>query len=134
MHKIIEALEKEIKPYEKGEINMTSLKELNLLTDTLKNIYKIEMYKKADAYSYGDHSYRGESYDDGESYRRGRMYSRDSYADGESMRRGSYDSEKRGYSNADDSTERVRKSLEKLYREADHETMRNAIRRCIDEL
>lgn len=128
MHKIKEKLMKELKTYESGEINGTSLKEIHLLTDTIKNIDKIEM---AQRYSHGDSygdSYRDDSYFDGESYRRGMRYSRDSYADdGYSERR---------YSRAEkeDSTERVRKSLEKLYKEADHEPMRNAIRRCMEEL
>lgn len=135
MHKIREKLMKELKTYEQGNVDMSTLKEIHLLTDTIKNIDKIEMIEEAESYSYGDRSSRDSSYDGGESYRRGRRYSRDSYADGESMRRGSYDgySERRGQS-YDESTDRVRKSLEKLYKEADHETMRNAIRRCMDEL
>lgn len=127
MHKIKEKLMKELKTYESGEINGTSLKEIHLLTDTIKNIDKIEMAQRySHGYSYDD-SYRNDSYADGESYRRGMRYSRDSYGDEYSDR---------GYSRADkeDSTERVRRSLEKLYKEADHEPMRNAIRRCIEEL
>ena len=132
MHKIREKLMKELKTYESGEINSTSLKEIHLLTDTIKNIDKIEMAERYNhGYSYDD-SYRGDSYADGESYRRGRRYSRDSYAEDDAMRHEGF-SERRGYSRAE-SSEHVRKELEKLYREADHESTRQAIQRCMNEV
>ena len=107
LHRIKEMLCRELKEYaRKNELSATARVDIHMLTDTLKNIYKIEMFEELGE---GDASYEpGESYaersgrrdargrysrDDG-SYRGGGSCAGDSYARG-SYAGGSYDG---GYS------------------------------------
>ena len=84
MHKIKEMLMKELYEYEEkakkssgGKLSAGDLETLHKLTDTVKNIDKIEMLEEDGGYSEDGH-YMGEgriygtSYDDGSSYARGR--------------------------------------------------------------
>ena len=89
MHKIKDMLMKELMKYEeKGNISMNSLDVIHKMTDTIKNIDKIEMLEGDDSYSraggweargtYGRYNDGGNSYARrGQHYVRGH-YSRDS--------------------------------------------------------
>lgn len=111
MHKIKEMLMKELKEYEKkGNISMNSLDVIHKITDTIKNIDKIEMLEEGGGYSEamysreyserggrGGYSRDGEweakgTYDRGSSYRGGSSYDEgSSYANrGQHYVRGHY--------------------------------------------
>lgn len=111
MHKIKEMLMKELKEYEKkGNISMNSLDVIHKMTDTIKNIDKIEMLEEGGGYSEamysreyserggrGGYSRDGEweakgTYDIGSSYRGGSSYDEgSSYANrGQHYVRGHY--------------------------------------------
>lgn len=125
--KLCEELEKISK---KRDMSVGDLEMVHKLTDTIKNIDKIEMMEQESGYSeagswqadirggYSDNmSYRGQNRDS-----MGR-YSRD--GEGYSMRRG-YSRE--SYSMGDDIVEK----LEEKLRNAKSEHERDAIRRCLD--
>lgn len=127
LHEIKEMLCKELGEYaRKGELSAGSLDALHKLTDTIKNIDKIEMLEG------GGYSRNGsyDSYGEEDSYRRG--YSRD-----DSYRRGgSYDdgdSYRRGYSHDGGKEQMVRK-MEEMLRYVDNEDQRKAVERCIHQL
>lgn len=130
-HEIKQMLCKELKDYaHKGELSAGSLDVLHKLTDTIKNIDKIEMLEE------GGYSRRG-SYDGGGSY--------DSYGDEDSYRRGysrdrggSYDDDggdsyRRGYSRASGKEQMIRK-MEEMLHHVDDEDQRRAVERCIHQL
>ena len=132
-----------------GKMSMGDLESIHKLTDTVKNILKIDMLEEEAGYSEDGH-YMGEgriygtSYDDGMhreggySYARGRRYarrdsmgrySRDdgmSYArDGRGMRG--------GYSR-EEGKEYMMESLEELMESATKPAEKEALRRCMDAL
>ena len=132
-----------------GKMSMGDLETVHKLTDTVKNIMKIDVLKEEAGYSEDGH-YMGEgriygtSYDDGMhreggySYARGRRYarrdsmgrySRDggmSYArDGRGMRG--------GYSR-DDGKHYMMEQLEEMMEEAENPAEKEALRRCMDAL
>ena len=132
-----------------GKMSMGDLETVHKLTDTVKNIMKIDVLKEEAGYSEDGH-YMGEgriygtSYDDGMhreggySYARGRRYarrdsmgrySRDdgmSYArDGRGMRG--------GYSR-DDGKHYMMEQLEEMMEEAEKPAEKEALRRCMDAL
>lgn len=83
MHKIKEMLMAELYEYEEkakkmsgGKISMQELEKIHKLTDTVKNIDKIEALEEGgyseDGYYMGEGRIYGTSYDGGTSYRRGR--------------------------------------------------------------
>lgn len=83
MHKIKEMLMDELYEYEEkakkmsgGKISMQELEKIHTLTDTVKNIDKIEALEEGgyseDGYYMGEGRIYGTSYDGGTSYRRGR--------------------------------------------------------------
>lgn len=84
MHKLKEMLMEELYEYEEkakkatgGKISMQELEKIHKLTDTVKNIDKIEMLEEGGGYSeesrwMADGRMYGTSYDDGTSYARGR--------------------------------------------------------------
>lgn len=83
MHKIKEMLMAELYEYEEkakkmsgGKISMQELEKIHTLTDTVKNIDKIEALEEGgyseDGYYMGEGRIYGTSYDGGSSYRRGR--------------------------------------------------------------
>lgn len=122
------------------EISVGSLDTIQKLTDSIKNIYKIEMLKEADEYSEERGSSYRRMYDDEDSYaRRGRHYVRGHYSrDGEGVggdggssygRRGSYGR----YSRADGKDSMMEK-LEEIMEYADTDKQREAIRRCMSQL
>lgn len=101
------------------------LADLHMLTDTLKNFYKIEM---AEEYGADDYSHDG-------SYERGRRYSNEggsyggSYEGSPSGRRRHY---VRGHYSYDDGKGEFEGKLEELMRDAPTEKDREAIRRCMN--
>ena len=132
-----------------GKMSMGDLESIHKLTDTVKNIMKIDVLKEEAGYS-EDGTYMGEgriygtSYDDGMhreggySYARGRRYarrdsmgrySRDygmSYArDGRGMRG--------GYSR-DDAKSYMIEQIEEMMEEAEKPAEKEALRRCMDAL
>lgn len=132
-HQIKEMLCKELKEYaRKGELSAGSLDVIHKLTDTIKNLDKIEMledggYSRRGSYDGGGSYDSYDSYDDGgNSYRRG--YSRDggdSYDGG-----GSY---RRGYSR-DSGKEQMVKKMEEMLRYVNNEEERKAVEHCIHKL
>lgn len=141
MHKIKEFLMKELESIDKkGQLSMSDLDKVHKMTDTIKNIDKIEMLEDGgyseDGHYMGEGRIYGTSYDDGTSYARGRMrakrdsmgrYSRDGgYAeDGRGGRRGGY-----SYRDKDDMLEHLQEMME----EASSTKEREAIKRCIREM
>lgn len=130
-----------------GKMSMVDLDSIHKLTDTVKNILKIDMLEEESGYSEDGH-YMGEgriygtSYDDGMrrgvgySYARGRgryakrdsmgRYSRD---DGY-MRRGMRDG---GYSR-DDGKSYMMEQLEDMMEDAEKPAEKEALRRCMEAL
>lgn len=104
MHKIKEMLMKELYEYEEkakkmngGKLSAGDLETLHKLTDTVKNIDKIEMLENEEGYSeasdwMGEGRMYGMSYDDGSSYARGRGRGRNARRDsmGRYSREGGY--------------------------------------------
>ena len=130
MHDLKEKLCDELEEIaHKPEMGAGDLEIVHKLTDTIKNICKIDMLEKDGGYSRdGDWEARG-SYNRGSSYR-GRKrdsmgrYSRDGRRD---MR------EDRMYSR-DGSRDRMMDHLEDMMQEAGSEKEREAIRRCMSQL
>lgn len=99
---------------------------LHMLTDTLKNLYKIEMYEEA------EHGYSR----DGREYR-DRRYSRDGNSMDSSYGGSSYDYSGRrhyvrGHYSRDDGREEMMGKLDELMNEAPTDKDREAIRRCMN--
>jgi hypothetical protein len=140
MHKIREMLSKELETFEKkSQLSMADLDRIHKLTDTIKNIDKIDMLEDGyseDGHYMGEGRIYGTSYDDGSSYARGRMRAkRDSM--GRYSREGGYAEEGRGgrrggysYKDKDDMLEHLHEMMD----EAGSTKEREAIKRCIREL
>ena len=126
----------------KGELGAGDLEIIHKLTDTIKNIDKIDMLEDESGYS-EDGAYMGEgriygtSYDDG--MRRGAGYSyargRGRYAKRDSMGRYSRDVRgmRDGYSR-DDGKAYMMEQLEEMMEEAEKPAEKEALRRCMDAL
>lgn len=107
-----------------GTFNREKLDLLHELTDTLKNLYKIEMYE------HSEHGYSG----DGREYR-DRRYSHDNSYGGDS-----YDGEYsgrhrhlvRGHYSYDNGKKEMMGKLDELMSDAPTEKDREAIRRCMN--
>ena len=153
MHKIKEKLmdelyeiEEKMKKSSGGKLSAGDIETIHKLTDSIKNIDKIEILEGGEGYSeegnwMADGRMYGTSYDDGMSYARGRnakrdsmgRYSRDmmhhddmSYERGASYARG-------GYSRAD-ATEQMIEKLENMMHYAETPKEREAIKRCIMQI
>ena len=149
MHKIKEMLMEELYEYEEkakkmsgGKISAGDLETLHKLTDTVKNIDKIEMLEDEEGYS-EDGAYMGEGRIYGTSYARGRgrnakrdsmgRYSREGgmYHDGgSSYARGGMRDGRMGYSR-DSAKEHMIEKMEDMMEEAESPKEREAIRQCI---
>ena len=149
MHKIKEMLMNELYEYEEkakkmsgGKISAGDLETLHKLTDTVKNIDKIEMLEDEEGYS-EDGAYMGEGRIYGTSYARGRgrnakrdsmgRYSREGgmYHDGgSSYARGGMRNGRMGYSR-DSAKEHMIEKMEDMMEEAESPKEREAIRQCI---
>lgn len=135
MHKLKEMLLKELREYErKGELSAGSLDVIHKITDTIKNIDKIEMLEE---YGEGDESYEG-----GGSYARrpGSRYVHGYY------RRGSYDGGGGSYGSGpydggtsgrrysyDDGKEHMIRQMREMMEGAEGKH-REALRECIDKM
>lgn len=132
-----------------GKMSMGDLESIHKLTDTVKNILKIDLMESDDGYS-EDGAYMGEGriygttydgYDRGTSYAsgRGRYAKRDSmgryssrgmpYDDDMSYARGG----RRGYSR-DDGKAYMMEQLEGMMEDAEKPAEKEALRRCMDAL
>ena len=158
MHKIKEMLMNELYEYEEkakkmngGKISAGDLETIHKLTDTVKNIDKIEMLEGDEGYSeatdfMGEGRMYGTSYNDGgSSYARGRGRNarRDSMGrysrEGGSYRGGSsYATDGRGNRNANysrgDAKEHMLDKLEEMMEDASSEKDREAIRQCMQKI
>lgn len=132
-----------------GKMSMGDLETVHKLTDTVKNIMKIDVLKEEAGYSEDGH-YMGEgriygtSYDDGMlreggySYSRGRRYARrDSMGrysrdDGMSYARGGRGM--RGGYSRDEGKHYMMEQLEEMMEEAEKPAEKEALRRCMDAL
>lgn len=116
----------------KGELGAGDLEIIHKLTDTIKNLDKIEMLEDG-GYSQAGYSREGgSSYNRGSSYaNRGKHYVRGHYSrDGYSMEgRGN-----RGGYSRHDAKEAMMEQMEMLMEQAGSEREREAIRRCISQL
>ena len=151
MHDLKDLLCAELEDYaekgkKSGKMSMGDLESIHKLTDTVKNIMKIDILKEETGYS-EDGVYMGEGriygtsydgYDRGTSYARGRgryakrdsmgRYSRDDgymRRDGRSMRD--------GYSR-DDGKAYMMEQLEDMMEDAEKPAEKEALRRCMDAL
>jgi hypothetical protein len=151
MHKIKEMLMKELYEYEEkakkmsgGKISAGDLETIHKLTDTVKNIDKIEMLSEGDYSNATDWMGEGRMY--GVSYRNNRRdsrgrYSRDDGHSREHRRMGdgaSYRGNRGGYSGEDgysyNGVEHMMEKAEELMESAENEQQRQAIRRFMQEL
>ncbi len=154
MHKIKEMLMKELYEYEdkakksSGKLSAGDLETIHKLTDTVKNIDKIEMLEESDGYS-GDTDFMGEGRMYGTSYRGGNSYNSNdsqggssygqggsSYARGRGRNarrdsRGRYSRD--GYSQGG-AKESLIEKLEEAMDEADNEHDREKIRKVMMQI
>ena len=115
----------------KPEMGAGDLEIIHKLTDTIKNIDKIDILED-DGYSQAGYRDRGSSYNRGSSYaNRGKHYVRGHYSrDGYSMEgRGN-----RGGYSRHDAKEAMMEQMEMLMEQAGSEREREAIRRCMSQL
>ena len=149
MHDLKDLLCAELEDYaekgkKSGKMSMGDLDSIHKLTDTVKNILKIDMLEGETGYS-EDGAYIGEgriygtSYDRGTSYARGRgryakrdsmgRYSRDDgymRRDGRGMRYGGY--------SRDDGKAYMMEQLEEMMDDAEKPAEKEALRRCMEAL
>ena len=149
MHKIKEKLMEEIYELEDklgkstGKMSSSDLDMLHKLTDTVKNIDKIEMLEEGGGYSeesnwMADGRMYGTSYEGGSSYARGRRYAkRDSMGrysrDGEMSYardgRGGQGGNRGGYSR-DGAKDYMAEQIDEMMEEAENPEIREALKRC----
>ena len=162
MHDLKDLLCAELEDYaekgkKSGKMSMGDLETVHKLTDTVKNILKIDLMESEEGCSEDGH-YMGEgriygtSYESGyserggSSYARGRgryakrdsmgRYSRDggmSYDDDMSYARGGRGGNRGGYSR-DDGKHYMMEQLEEMMEEAEKPAEKEALRRCMDAL
>ena len=151
MHKIKEKLmdelyevEDKMKKSNGGKVSAGDLEYIHKLTDTIKNIDKIEMLEGDEGYSEDGH-YMGEGRIYGTSYARGRTrakrdsmgrYSRDDgmpYEHGSSYARNVRMGTRDGYSR-DDAKEQMIEKLEDMMQDAHSSKEREALKRCIMQI
>ena len=132
MHELKEKLCEELDEIaRKPEMGAGDLEIIHKLTDTIKNIDKIDMLEDG-GYSQAGYRDGGSSYNRGSSYaNRGKHYVRGHYSrDGYSMEgRGN-----RGGYSRHDAKEAMMEQMEMLMEQAGSEREREAIRRCISQL
>ena len=157
MHDLKDLLCAELEDYaekgkKSGKMSMGDLESIHKLTDTVKNILKIDMLEEESGYSEDGH-YMGEGriygtsydgYDRGTSYARGRgRYAKRDSMGRYSSRGMSYDDDmsyarggrggNRGYSR-DDGKHYMMEQLEEMMEEAEKPAEKEALRRCMDAL
>lgn len=111
---------------DKGDLGAGDLDIAHKLTDTIKNIDKIEMleegYSRDGDYSEGRYSRDGDDHGERASYGRGSSYAR----------RGTH--YVRGHYSRDGRKEDMRRQLQEMLDRADDDSIRNAIQRCMDSV
>ena len=154
MHDMKDLLCAELEDYaekgkKSGKMSMGDLESIHKLTDTVKNIMKIDVLKEEAGYS-EDGTYMGEgriygtSYDDGMhreggySYARGRRYARrDSmgrYSRDDGMSYARCGRGMRGGYSRDEGKHYMMEQLEEMMEEAEKPAEKDALRRCMDAL
>ena len=151
MHDLKDLLCAELEDYaekgkKSGKMSMGDLETVHKLTDTVKNIMKIDVLKEEAGYSEDGH-YMGEgriygtSYESGYSERGGSSYARGRrYAKRDSMGRYSrdggmsYRGGMRGGYSRDDGKHYMMGELERLMDEANTPTEREALKKCMQAL
>ena len=132
MDKLKDKLCKELDEYaRKPDMSAGDLEAIHKLSDTIKNLDKIEMLEDG-GYSQAGYRDGGSSYNRGSSYaNRGKHYVRGHYSrDGYSMEgRGN-----RGGYSRHDAKEAMMEQMEMLMEQAGSEREREAIRRCMSQL
>lgn len=133
MHELKEKLCDELEEIaRKGELGAGDLEIVHKLTDTIKNLDKIEMLEDGGYSQAGDWEIEGRAYNRGSSYARRKRDSMGRYSrDGRMMRGGYRDG--RMYSRAD-AKEDMMDQMEALMEQAGSEKEREAIRRCMNQL
>ena len=152
MHDLKDLLCAELEDYaekgkKSGKMSMGDLESIHKMTDTVKNILKIDMLEEEGGYSEDGH-YMGEgriygtSYESGYSERGGSSYARGRgrYAKRDSMGRYSRDDGMRyrggmrgGYSR-DDGKHYMMEQLEDMMEEAENPKQKEALRHCMQAL
>ena len=154
MHDLKDLLCAELEDYaekgkKSGKMSMGDLESIHKLTDTVKNIMKIDILKEETGYS-EDGVYMGEGriygtsydgYDRGTSYARGRgRYAKRDSMGRYSSRGMSYDDDmsytrggRRGYSR-DDGKAYMMEQLEDMMEDAEKPAEKEALRRCMEAL
>lgn len=129
MHELKEKLCEELEEIaRKGELGAGDLEIIHKLTDTIKNLDKIEMLEDGGGYSQaGDWEIEGRAYNRGNSYARRKRDSMGRYSRDGRMIPG------RMYSRAD-AKEDMMDQMEDLMSQAGSEREREAIRRCMKQL
>lgn len=133
MHELKEKLCDELEEIaNKGELGAGDLEIIHKLTDTIKNIDKIEMMKEGGGYSQaGDWEIEGRAYNRGNSYARRKRDSMGRYSrDGRMMRGGYRDG--RMYSRAEAKDE-IMEKIEDMMDDADPKE-KEILRRAMDQL
>lgn len=129
MHELKRQLKADIKEFEsnKRQLNGSSLELLHLLTDTLKNICKIEMLEKESEYSEGGNSYaRGRTRD--------RMGRYTSYGMGEHSEENGYSEDQGSYrSSYGGAKDHMMSKLGSMMEGADPES-REILKKCMRDL
>ena len=116
----------------KPEMGAGDLEIIHKLTDTIKNLDKIEMLEDGGYSQAGDWEIEGRAYNRGSSYARRKRDSMGRYSrDGRMMRGGYRDG--RMYSRAD-AKDDMMDQMEALMEQAGSEKEREAIRRCMNQL
>lgn len=112
----------------KGELGAGDLEIVHKLTDTIKNIDKIEILEDEGYSRDGDYSQRRYSRDgDGQADMRGSYGRGNSYA-----RRGTH--YVRGHYSRDGGKEDMKRQLQEMLDQADDDSIRNAIQRCMNSV
>ena len=121
MHELKEKLCDELDEIaRKGELGAGDLEIVHKLTDTIKNLDKIEMLEDSDYSQAGDWEIEGRAYNRGNSYARRKRDSMGRYS-------------RRMYSRGD-AKEHMMEQMEALMDQAGSEREREAIRRCMGQL
>ena len=110
----------------KGELGAGDLEIVHKLTDTIKNLDKIEMLEDGGYSQSGDWEIEGRAYNRGNSYARRKRDSMGRYSRDGRMMRGGY--------SRHDAKEAMMEQMEMLMDQAGSEKEREAIRRCMNQL
>lgn len=110
----------------KGDLGAGDLEIVHKLTDTIKNLDKIEMLEDGGYSQAGDWEIEGRAYNRGNSYARRKRDSMGRYSRDGRMMRGGY--------SRHDAKEAMMDQMEDLMAQAGSEKEREAIRRCMNQL